>query len=322
MPTKTEKFIIKAQKIHNDLYDYSCVEYIHPDIKIDIICSIHGKYSQTPNTHINKRKGCPKCGYVLRTHNNLEKYGVQNTFQHKPFQEKQQQTKLERYGDKFFTNSELRQHTLFKLYGITNFFSGKHYQSVIKQTNLKKYGVEHPQQYHMTDILPLLNNYDWLFNEYSTKQKTATLIAQELNISLQGVCNYLHTHNIPITYTVGFSKIAIMWLETIMDQEQIHIRHMLNHPKGEYKIPYTRQGDSKQSYIKVDGFCEKTNTVYEFHGDRFHGNPNIFGPDEQCHPFTNETASELYQRTVLKEQIIKSAGYNLVVMWENDFDKQ
>lgn len=38
-------------------------------------------------------------------------------------------------------------------------------------------------------------------------------------------------------------------------------------PNGEYRI---------EGVGKVDGFCEQTNTVYEYHGDYWHGNPDIY----------------------------------------------
>ena len=52
----------------------------------------------------------------------------------------------------------------------------------------------------------------------------------------------------------------------------------------------------------------------------FHGNPKKFKPTDLCHPFTNETAETLYKRTIKKEKTIKQMGYNLIVLWESDFD--
>lgn len=58
------------------------------------------------------------------------------------------------------------------------------------------------------------------------------------------------------TKRYNHSKISIAWLEWIMDQNKIHIQHALN--GGEFKI----QGTNYHS----DGYCQKTNTVYEFLG--------------------------------------------------------
>ena len=54
-------FIEKAKQIHNDVYDYSKVNYVNADTKIIIICKIHGEFIQIPDFHINRKCGCPKC---------------------------------------------------------------------------------------------------------------------------------------------------------------------------------------------------------------------------------------------------------------------
>ena len=54
-------FVEKANKIHNNKYDYSLVEYINSKTKIKIICPIHGVFEQTPAKHLMGR-GCQKCG--------------------------------------------------------------------------------------------------------------------------------------------------------------------------------------------------------------------------------------------------------------------
>ena len=57
----TELFINKANVIHNNLYDYSKVNYINADTPIIIICKEHGEFKQIPDFHINRKCGCPKC---------------------------------------------------------------------------------------------------------------------------------------------------------------------------------------------------------------------------------------------------------------------
>lgn len=53
-------FLIKANAIHKNKYDYSKVQYINTDTKVTIICPKHGEFSQTPHAHLNGQ-GCPKC---------------------------------------------------------------------------------------------------------------------------------------------------------------------------------------------------------------------------------------------------------------------
>ena len=55
-----EDFIAKAAKAHNDIYDYSQVEYINARSKVRIRCTTHGLFEQTPDNHI-RGNGCPHC---------------------------------------------------------------------------------------------------------------------------------------------------------------------------------------------------------------------------------------------------------------------
>lgn len=66
MKNKTEDFIIRANKLHNNKYDYSKVNYINNHTKVCIICPIHGEFWQDPKSHL-KKCGCPKCSTIKNT---------------------------------------------------------------------------------------------------------------------------------------------------------------------------------------------------------------------------------------------------------------
>lgn len=55
------EFIKRANKIHNNKYDYSKVEYSNNRNYVIIICKKHGEFNQTPDIHINHKCGCPSC---------------------------------------------------------------------------------------------------------------------------------------------------------------------------------------------------------------------------------------------------------------------
>jgi len=57
----TLSFIENAKQIHGDRYDYSEVEYTNADKKVIILCKEHGRFTQIPDFHINRKCGCPKC---------------------------------------------------------------------------------------------------------------------------------------------------------------------------------------------------------------------------------------------------------------------
>lgn len=65
-PCKTNaKFIEDAKAVHGEKYDYSQTEYTHSQVKIKILCKVHGEFLQTPNCHLIGC-GCPKCGVRSR----------------------------------------------------------------------------------------------------------------------------------------------------------------------------------------------------------------------------------------------------------------
>mgnify|MGYP006131392455 CR=1 FL=1 len=54
-------YLRDLQKIHNNKYGYSKVEYINNSIKVKIICYEHGEFLQSPGSHLSG-KGCKQCG--------------------------------------------------------------------------------------------------------------------------------------------------------------------------------------------------------------------------------------------------------------------
>jgi hypothetical protein len=113
----------------------------------------------------------------------------------------------------------------------------------------------------------------------------------------------------PKCCTNGYSKLQIEWLNYVSEQEHINIIHAEN--GGEYHI---------QNIGKVDGYCKENNTVYEFHGDFYHGNPIKYNSSD-INPKTYKSYGELYDKTLKRDEMIISKDYKLVTMWEYEFLK-
>ncbi len=56
-----DDYINKCNKVHNNRYNYSLVEYKNIRGKINIICVKHGIFEQIAKNH-KDGQGCPKCG--------------------------------------------------------------------------------------------------------------------------------------------------------------------------------------------------------------------------------------------------------------------
>jgi hypothetical protein len=126
---------------------------------------------------------------------------------------------------------------------------------------------------------------------------------------------YMKPNSIGILPVQGYnqrksSRKAVVWLEWIMDQEDIIIRHDRNNEFGEKCI----------NGIAVDGYCEETNTIYEFDGCYWHGCPNCYEPLAK-NVVNNKPMKLLREETIKKHQQLRSMGYEVVTIKECEFDK-
>lgn len=103
------------------------------------------------------------------------------------------------------------------------------------------------------------------------------------------------------------SKIASKWLSVIgvPDDEQHR------------EVPAVVFGRR----LVFDGFNPETRTVFEFYGDVYHGNPSIFGAEEESF-LGGKTFGQLNEERIARENLILRAGYELVTVWESDFRAQ
>ena len=138
-------------------------------------------------------------------------------------------------------------------------------------------------------------------------------------ITIASVCmtiyrsNYMPKKTIAIVSeyakTDNFSKTSIMWLNYVSTTKGccVNIKHALN--GGEKKLTI----DNKT--YKVDGFCEETNTVYEFYGCFWHGCPNCYKPNI-INSKNKKDMGTLNDPTIEKRDTIKNVGYYHVSTYE------
>lgn len=68
----------------------------------------------------------------------------------------------------------------------------------------------------------------------------------------------------------------------------------------------------------VDGYDPLTNTVYEFLGDFWHGNPKKYNPND-IHPMRKVPFGDLYKDTIKRLKTLENLGYNIIFIWELDY---
>lgn len=96
------------------------------------------------------------------------------------------------------------------------------------------------------------------------------------------------------------SKPEIAWLDLLGIPNEN--RHMV-----------IRIGSQK---FNVDALIDRT--VYEFYGDFWHGNPRKYSAND-VNAANNKTFGELYRKTIEREEMLKTHGYTMVCIWEDEF---
>ena len=299
----TEQFIEQAVSVHGNTYDYSQTEYINPHTKIKIKCNIHGTFNQRASSHLSG-SGCPKCG----TENTTKQIKhCTDTFVRK--------AKKLHYNKYNYNNVEyIDTHTDIS---ITCKKHGDFIQtpmSHLRGAGCPKCLGRNKTTNEFIKELRAIHNNEYIYNKinYIDSSTKVTLICNKHGEFEQTPNSLLNKKTkCPQCAKNNYSKKAIMWLTEIAEKENIVIQHAENN--GEYNIPGTN--------YKADGYCKETNTIYEFYGDAFHGNLTKFNKNDLCHPYDkNITAQQLYEYTLQREQVIKQLGYNLISIWESEYN--
>lgn len=155
------------------------------------------------------------------------------------------------------------------------------------------------------------DRYSYHCDQYVNASTKTTITCKVHGTFEQLPYAHVYGQGCPTCGSKPFSKKAITWLESIEQSQALEIQHANN--DGEYLVPGTK--------YRVDGYCKATNTIYEFHGDFWHGNPSLYDRSE-IHPIVLRPMGELYDRTIQREEVIKSLGYNIVTIWESEWNLQ
>ena len=352
MDTKTAVFIERASALHKNKYDYSLVTYKMQYDLVDIICPDHGVFQQIPKNHL-LGYGCRKCSGCIADKESFLKKAIQkhgNKFDYsitvyeganKPIV-----FNCPSHGvQTVIASNHLRGHGCPEC--------GK---KAISQKNLMTLDefIKKAQELHST-------KYDYSQTLYKSARENVTILCRIHGQFKQKAYSHLSGNGCPycagvIRSTENFIKKAI----EVHGSRYTYEKSEYKNSKNKITITCPDHGDFKctssdflrgsgcrgcmsshtetmwlnllnvpvrqhkivtgDKYIIVDGYCPETNTVYEFHGDFWHGNPDLYAA-RKINKKNGLTFGELYQKTLLREEQIKELGYNLISVWENDWNK-
>jgi uncharacterized C2H2 Zn-finger protein len=344
MKLSIEEFINKANKKHNYKFNYSKSIYINNKVKIIIICPSHGEFSQSPDSHLSG-KGCAACGGKLKlTRAEFIRRSIiihDNKYSYEKVNFVNSSTKVEIICP--IHQSFLQSPTTHIYHGCPKCGNSVKYSTIefIEKANKKhnnKYDyskVEYINAHKKVEIICpkhgsfyqkpnshlLGNGCPYCCNKLTIEQFIEKANEKHKFKYLYELVNYINSH-IPVIIICSkhgkFKQSPNSHLNgrgcrkcsmNCISKKEIDWILSLNNPNiiSQYNIKI----DNKS--IFVDGYDPITNTVYEFYGDFWHGNPKVYNG---INWINNKSFNELYENTIKRELSIKKLGYNLITRWE------
>lgn len=287
-------------------YDYSEVVYVNnrTDVKIGCVGKNHKPFYQIPEVHL-RGNGCPACGF--------EKTAAQNRLTTEEFTTRAREVHGDTYSylELEYLGYSIKVRIICSIHGGFYQSPGDH----LAGRGCSKCGrIRTTLAQAMTRAQFILRavkkhgEYGYSKAMYVNIFTRVIIICETHGEFTQTPHDHLAGHKCPSCRHSGFSKLALEWLQYKSDSTGKIITHALN--GGEHRIPGTK--------YTVDGYIKSTNTVLEFHGDYWHGNPKLYSPAD-----TNErsktTFGELHRKTIAKREMILGMGYKYEEIWESDW---
>jgi hypothetical protein len=292
-----DDFVRRATVIHNGKYIYPDAQaYINIRTKLNIICPIHSNFTQRPDQHL-AGAGCIKCGHI--------KTAEAIVISYEEFVKRSRTAHNETYNypdTNYIDNAtpigiECPIHGIFKQQPKSHWDgSGCPECFRIKYSKTTEQFIEDANKIH--------NNRYQYPEPYINCRTPINIWCSKHGIFAQMPTDHLHGSGCPSCSINTVSKPEIAWL------------NYLGIPQ-EYRQATLKIG---KTWVKTDAFDPRTNTVYEFYGDYWHGNPAKFDPNK-IHHLRKISLGDLYRATIAREELIKQAGYNVVSIWESDWEK-
>ena len=303
MKKTTEQFIESAKKIHGDIYNYSFVKYISEKSKVKIICKIHGEFLVSPDNHIRRVSGCPKCGNILRgkkvslhltgrTHNNFALSKIQRA-------ENFIKKAVSVHGDKYdysyaeYISTKKPIIVICKKHGKFKTLPGRH----VRGAGCEQCAFEHRRKTLQNFIHEAIsvhgNKYNYSKAEYFGRTKKMILICNLHGEFLQSPSHHLRGHGCPVCKESHGEREISQWLNnhSIIYEKQKTFDKCVN--------PNTK------CRLRFDFYIPDKTTCIEFDGEQH------FRPSRDK-KFTLEHVKQIQFRDGIKNDFCKTHGIKMI----------
>ena len=285
----TNEFILKSIEKHKDRFDYSKVSYVNMKSKVVIICKEHGEFLQNPNNHLNGQ-GCFECASDSKRSNKIE------------FINKCEKIHNDKYDYSLVEYKSVTTEVkiICKEHGIFNKSPNKHLNGNGCPRCCKSIKIMDTKEFILRGNLKHKNKYDYSKTIYINSREKVYITCKVHGEFSQKPNNHLFENGCPKCGSLYGLK-ENKWLDSFNIEKEYR----------QYKI---------DKYF-VDGYDPITNTIYEFNGDFWHGNPSKYKKDD-INSISGKTFGYLLEKTLEKENKLKELGYNVISIWESDYLKE
>lgn len=292
-------YIERAKAVHGLEYMYRKTEFVSWSTRIIITCRRHGDFDMLPRIHL-RGSICYDCELLAKKEYFLERAIKKHNNKYN-------------YDKVVYVNMNTKVIIKCPIHGNFEQLPTGHMKQGCRDCGIKnaadgkrktpKQFIKEARQIHG-------DKYDYSLVVYNNSETPVSIICD-----IHGLFNKIPNDHIRGSGCAHcarqksrktYSKAAIDWIESISKKSNIDIEHAEN--GGEHSI--------KNSRYRADGYCAKTNTVYEYNGCIYHGCRKCFNQNE-INGIAKKPNKELYARTLKKQKFIKDQGYKLVVMWEH-----
>jgi len=276
------EFIIKANKVHNNKFDYSKTIYKNSREKIIIICPIHGDFLQNPANHLFG-SSCPECSQIEKT---LKQLGTKEDFL--------KRSKL-KHGDKYnydkviYLGTKVKTIITCPIHGDFEQIPESHMlgkgclRCSGKQTDTSEFIRKAKLIHDEARILNKLQPYEYLNSIYTDARAEIIITCNIHGNFKQLVCNHLSGSGCPKCSLIknGENRLS----NTIEFIEKANLIH-------NYEFDYSKV-DYKNSQEKIIIICKKHGEFTQTPGNHLNSNNGQGCPQCNFESLTSKLEREI-----------------------------
>lgn len=297
----TEMFIERAKSVYGNKYNYDKTIYVDTKHKVIVSCNAgHKDFTIIPRNHINGARGCKDC-WKEEIKARFSKFVIDANKLH--------ENKYD-YSASNYINSTTEISIICPIHGPFLQLPSKHLlphgcpdcggsRPLNKEIFIERATAIHGDKYDYSKVVYINNNIDII------------IICPTHGDFNQSPHSHMEGHNCNKCSNSGISNPETKWLDSLNileDNRQFTIKYTY--------FDFDSQKVKNKSY-SFDGYDPITNTIYEYHGSYFHGDPRYFKPWD-INKKTHSSFGELYNNTLIKRNFALALGYTIVENWDSE----